>query len=445
MKKYLYLSLMFAGLFVTSCSDDDPPLPDNTINFSATELGISETESNKSFTLNIDRAESSDIAVSIGINTNGIDYGDDITTTPAATDNTINVTIPAGSTSATIMVTKVAELFDGDESISFDIKSVSGGLVLGDKKSLKLTFSAIVSEGASLTLNGGEGGASAVNSVYVDFSSNEQTSVARNSWNLGFYNGSEFGVILNNVLPATATATDLTVDAVISEADETAYKTELSLNYTDKFAYIDDLSGEISGTIIKEGKVYLVNFAEQTPQLYKVKVSQKDANTYTLQYAASNSSTVNSLDIPKDAKYNFTYASFVDNKIVQVEPEKEKWDIQWTRAVYHAQGIPYVFADMVFINNRAGITAASVEITSTLNYTNVSVTDAANAAFSSDVDVIGSNWRATTGNNAGVTQTHFYLVKDAAGNIYKLRFLKLGVGSDGGTRGYPQIEYALVK
>lgn len=446
MKKFFYLSLVLAGLFVTSCSNDDPPLADNTVNFSATELGISETESSKSFTINIDRAESTDITINIKVTATGVTYGDDFTTTPAVSSNTISAIIKSGNTSTSVEIKKLAALLQGDEHIDFEISSVTGGLVPGDKKSLKLTFGAIISTGSSMTLQGGEGGSAAANSVFVDFSSNEQTAIPRTSWNLGFYNGNQFGVIMNNTLPTTAKVTDLAIDAIISDADAETLKTELTLNYTDKFAYLDDMKGDLSKSVIKEeGKVYLVNFAGLTPQLYKVKVTKKDVNTYTVQYAASNSSTVKSIDIAKNSDYNFTYVSFTDNKVVQVERPKAKWDIQWTRSIYVTSGIPYIFSDLVFINNKAGVTVATVTITDKLTYANIKSSDVKDTDYSSDIDAIGSKWRATTGSSAGVNQTQFYLIKDAAGNIYKLRFLKVGVGSDGGKRGYPELEYALVK
>ena len=50
------------------------------------------------------------------------------------------------------------------------------------------------STGATMTLNGGPGGVNAENSVFVDFSANEQDTVQRNSWHLSFNCGSEFGV-----------------------------------------------------------------------------------------------------------------------------------------------------------------------------------------------------------------------------------------------------------
>jgi hypothetical protein len=36
------------------------------------------------------------------------------------------------------------------------------------------------------------------------------------------------------------------------------------------------------------------------------------------------------------------------------------------------------------------------------------------------------------------------MVKDATGNVYKLKFLNF-TSADGGERGYPNIEYKLVK
>ena len=62
--------------------------------------------------------------------------------------------------------------------------------------------------------------------------------------------------------------------------------------------------------------------------------------------------------------------------------------------------------------------------------------------FSSDRSIIGINWRNVF---VGVNKNVFYVVKDAAGNVYKLRYLKMGVGGDGGVRGRPEMEYALVK
>ncbi|PXV63199.1 heme-binding HmuY-like protein [Dysgonomonas alginatilytica] len=444
MKRILYFSFLLVGLLATSCSDDDAPLPDNSVNFSASELGIGETEASKSFTINIDRKADAALTIALTATPKGISYGTDYTTTPVATDNKLTVTIPAGETSATVEVKKVAALFDGDETIDFEITTANGGIVLGDKKTLKLTFSTIVSTGSSLTLNGGEGGSKAVNSVFVDFSGNEQTSVARKSWNFGFSTGSDFGVILNNTTASTAIeATNQSLDVKISAADSAAYVSKLVIGGDSGggFTIVDDVLGDLSKSVIKEGKVYIVSLGDAQPPLYKIKVSQKDANTYTIQYAKSNEATVKSLDVAKNTAYNFVYASITENKVVPVAPEKAKWDIEWTSTMYKTGTTPYIFADFVYINGKEGVTAVEVlgdkEAYNAFNSTGLS-----SLQFSADIDVIGSKWRAGGGPSSSpvVKADRFYVVKDAAGNVYKLQFVSLG-----DQRGYPQIKYVLVK
>ena len=45
----------------------------------------------------------------------------------------------------------------------------------------------------------------------------------------------------------------------------------------------------------------------------------------------------------------------------------------------------------------------------------------------------------------GIQFDRYYVIKDANGFYYKLRFLTMGLANDKGDRGRPQIEYALIK
>ena len=90
------------------------------------------------------------------------------------------------------------------------------GLFVACKKDSDPIIVVPASSGSSLQLNGiagNEAGSSALNTVYVDLSTDKQTAVARNSWDLGFYGGSDYRVIINNTTSATAkvlTKNDLT-------------------------------------------------------------------------------------------------------------------------------------------------------------------------------------------------------------------------------------------
>ena len=48
------------------------------------------------------------------------------------------------------------------------------------------------------------GGPLEPNQVYVDLSSGKMTSAVRNSWDLGFYSGADFRVVLNNSVKMAA-------------------------------------------------------------------------------------------------------------------------------------------------------------------------------------------------------------------------------------------------
>lgn len=437
-----------------ACSKNDPPLPDNTVNFSTNALGFEDNVSELSLKLSTAREVASATSITVDLVANGLVYGTDFTTEPAAVDNKITVNVPAGSSEVNIKIKKVSGVFfNGNESINLKISDVGAPAVVGDGPEMKISFSAITSTGTRIQLEGGTGGASAVNSVFLDLSANKQTSVTRTSWDLGFYSGNEFRVILNNTTAATTIKVDKTDLASVSSADIDANNLKIGQGQGN-FSIIDGVSGDIATTAIAEisatdadNKVYVINRASgsgnvaDVADLYKVRILRKNSG-YTLQYAKLNETTFKSVDIAKQPGVNFTAFSFGTNTTVSVEPVKEKWDIVWGYSIYFTGAIPYAFSDLVFINHLAGVSAAEV-LTSTVSYDAYAESNVASTAFKAERNVIGSNWRATTG-TVGVKTDRFYVIKDGAGNVYKLKFVSFTT-QDGGERGKPVIEYALVK
>jgi hypothetical protein len=318
------------------------------------------------------------------------------------------------------------------------------------------------SDGSTLTLNGligAELGSAAGNSVYVDFSADKQTAIERDSWDLGFYSGADFKVILNSTNGASAVATDKTdINAVTATGfDSNVLKVGQGIG---NFTVIDDgrepnilnktAIAAISATDA-ENKVYIINrkggaaTVLTNDELYKIKVIRKGSG-YTLQYAKLTETTFKTLDIAKNADANFQFASLVKGTAVTAEPAKASWDIVWGYSMYWTSTFPYAFSDLVFINNLASVTAASVA-TSAKSYAAFSESDLASVAFSTARDVIGANWRTSPDRNGvggAVNDKVFYVVKGGSGNVYKLKFVSY-ISTDGGTRGKPVIEYKLVK
>ncbi|MFT3738550.1 MAG: HmuY family protein [Breznakibacter sp.] len=455
MKKTIFSLAMVAAISFTACNDDDPKLPDNLVNFATDAVGIDDDEQSKAIQVILSRNVDSDTKVTLSFTESGVTYGSEYTTEPAAEDQTITLTVVAGSNTASFNIIKNNDaFFSGSEQLVFNVTDAESPLILGSSTVTTVSFASIVSEGSSMTLQGGEGGASAVNSVFVDFSNNAQSSVLRQSWDLGFYCGDDFKVILNHTVGASAIALEKTDLSLVSATDTIGLNLTVATSNANAFNIIDDVDGDMSQTVFgtipeSDAKVYIINrgtAGSVAARAWKKVRVLRTASGYTLQYANITDATYQTLQITKDDAYNFQFVSF-DGGLVTFQPAKAKWDIMWTGAMYKTLSsgtyVPYYFSDQVLINNLAGVTAAEVLVSDDVTYSTYAETHIATTTFSDARSTIGSNWRATTG-TVGVKTDRFYVVKDFAGNVYKLRFINFHA-SDGGTRGYPNIEYALVK
>ncbi|MBN1651837.1 MAG: hypothetical protein JW857_10950 [Bacteroidales bacterium] len=151
---------------------------------------------------------------------------------------------------------------------------------------------------------------------------------------------------------------------------------------------------------------------------------------YSVQYLFN----LNNEDLAGVVNSSADYANFV----LPVNPESElventvadgDWQIaltQYTTEIpYESEGVtmymeyPTVGA---LINTQANITVAHIEDT---NFETVSLSDAKTAAYSSNVDAIGYEWKVynRSTNTYNVTEDNYFLVKIADDEIYKLRFL----------------------
>ncbi|SDG10540.1 HmuY protein [Dyadobacter soli] len=453
------LLVAFLGTF-NACSDDEPPLPDNLAAFEATEKGFEGDETEIKIVLS--RTVDAATPISVTLTPTQLTYDTEFTTTPAAANNTITLSVPAGQSSVSFKVSKkTGVLLDGDESIAFKIASVGTPVLVGTNSALKLSFKAIISDGTSIQLNGIAGselGSSAANSVFLDLSANAQTPVLRDSWDLGFYNGTDFRVTINGTNGASAWAINKTDINAVTDKDFAVDSLAVGQGQG-KLSLVDDAAGDITKTVIAavsatdaDNKVYILNrkggsgAALPLADLYKIRVLRKGTG-YTLQYAKVNETTFKTLDVTKDAAFNFEFVSLEKGATVDVEPAKDRWDLKWGYSMYFTAAgpgviLPYGFSDLVFINNLGGVEAAEV-LTTAATYDAFAETNLTGVTFSKSADAIGSKWRATTG-TIGVKTDRFYLIKDSAGNIYKLRFISFHK-DDGGERGKPKLEYKLVK
>jgi hypothetical protein len=322
-------------------------------------------------------------------------------------------------------------------------------------------------EGSTVTLNGGTGGASAENAAYIDMSTGTATGVKRSSWDLGFYSGSDFRVILNNTTSAGAKMTTATSLAAVGAADTIGLT--LAINQVapgpDQYAFFDPIDGSLTNTVIPavsataaENRVVIINRGTgggTAARAWIKALITRNGNGYTVQFGGiQQTSGFTTVQITKDADYHFRYLSFDGGgTIVNVQPKKAEWDFTWGYSVYEIAGVgPYNFSDLISTNSLSGVmvgtriyASAAVRNEAYTKFNRDSV-NATVSTFSASRWAIGSSWRVTPApgvTNAGVRTDRFYVIKDVQGNYYKLKFISFAA-EDGGERGKPVFEYALI-
>ena len=317
------------------------------------------------------------------------------------------------------------------------------------------------------------GGSNQPNQVFIDLSTETQSSVGRDTWDLGFYSGSEFRVILNNGAGALARSIDKNDLNSVTVDDTVGFGAQLDIDaifgalfgpppawLPEAASWTDHPSGDLTRTAIAEvaanagdNQVYIVNRGKNPDGSQrgwmKIRVIRDDAG-YTLQYAAINATSFQEISITKDTDFDFAHVSF-DNGITSVAPEKTNWDFVFTvftnlLPVDVTTTIPYAFKDYVLVNG-GRVEVAKVDVTSEVTYDDFTIGSIGSLNFEASANAIGSGWRTVaqpgSGQETGVKTDIFYVIKDTAGNYYKLRFTRL-VDPVSGERGNPQFQYDLL-
>lgn len=329
----------------------------------------------------------------------------------------------------------------------------------------------VVIEGATVAPE--VGGGNQPNQVYVDLSTKKSTKVTRDSWDLGFYTGSDFRVVINgSIYMAAAQLSSTNIDEVNSSTQEVKdIQPKVAVGTFDAASsvYIDSPKGDLEKTAIAkisdnktENKVYLVNLGHEVgtekPNTGSVNVSGdprgwmkirvlKDGDAYLLQYAGLDATTHKEVAIVKNTDFNFTFFSLSSENVVNVEPEKANWDVNFTVFTNEIPGYgPYGYSDFIVTNKKAKVKAYMVETEKDgVAYADFTLSNVKTDKFSDDQRSIGSSWRngGGPGQLPSLKENIFFVIEDTDGNIYKIKFLAMT--NEAGERGYPEFEYSLLK
>ncbi|WP_051892459.1 HmuY family protein [Flavobacterium reichenbachii] len=469
MKKNFILILSFVLLAFGACNSDDDVIEANAVAFAATSVNL--TAAATPIEIKFVAPTASAGSVTLNVTETAVVNGTDFNTLPAIAATKVVVPFEKNVSSVSFTFNKLKDAIEGEvKNVVFTISSVSINAVISENKSIQVNFNETASLGSALAPE--VGGATQPNQVFVDLSSGKLTNAVRTSWDLGFYSGTDFRVVINSSVKMSAKQTTSTnIDEVQTE-DATMIINQGQGNATQ----IDDPAGDITKTTIAsisateaENKVYLINMGSNpattkpatgsegsaggTSRGWKKVRILRSGNDYKVQYADISATTHDEITVTKNAAYNFTFLSLLDKKVVSVEPQKAQWDITFTTFTNIIPGTttPYFYPDFVLSNLKGGAKAYQV-LTSAFTFDAFTLANVDNAQFTSDQRNIGSNWRGTTGGTDAngnpvslfVARTdRFYVVKDPAGNVYKLKFT--GGVNAAGERGYPTFQYTILK
>lgn len=495
MKRILLLFNLLVALMLFSCgSDDDGGVAQEfVVAFENPSASFTTEEASKEIKLSFSHAALEDGTATLTYTAVNAEYGTHFTTDPIGEQGTIQVPITSGSSSAMFTFNKLQNPIEGNAmSVQFKLTTISNpNSTIQGNTTLDVSFTESAALGG--TMSPESGGSTYPNQVFIDLSSQTQTVVRRDTWELAFYSGEENRVILNPALRVSAAKldqyTDLTavtsatefnpplvinrfdlftqtyVEETVTTVEE--YKAGVKVSYSMYGPYVDTASGQLEGTAFdavsdtnSDNKVYLFYMGTEIPSepaepgsintgtvdrgWYKLR-ALKDGDSYVLQYASLDATDFKEITIEKDPQLNAVAYSLTDDKIVSVEPVKSNWDLN-VSGVF-ATEIGTTYSDFVLHNTLGGVALYEV-ITGEgdKSYADFSKSDVDESLFNdTDRSIIGSNWRSTTGPSSSTPvakDDRYYVLKDADGNYYKIRFT--AVVNESGERGYPSFEYSLL-
>lgn len=467
LNKYKLRLILLLTILVSSCSDDNTTAPVSdpfVVAFENLSANLSSIGTTFSVPMVYSTQASQTGQIEIALTTTNAVYGEDFSTSPEVINGKITIDINSNTNTNSFDFIKLNGAINETSEIVFTITNVVyPDAVIQGNSSFTLNSEAFLGGGFAPEV----GGPNQQNQVYIDLSTDQQNPIQRDSWDLGFYGGSDFRVGINGSIYMAAAALESTNIDEVNEAMVQDLQAQVAVGTFDPSneAFIDHPDGAITKTAIapvsespEENKVYLINLGykvgTETPTPGSVAIAGeergwkkvrilREGDSYKLQYANLNDTNHQEVVLSKNAAYNFTFFSFETNSVVSVEPKADNWDINFT---VFTNILPdagsYGFSDGVLHNRKGGVRAYAVS-TENIPYDSFSLNNVDSNNFNADQRTIGSSWREVISDDKVLVDTIYYIIQDPNGNIYKLKFTALL--NEAGERGYPEFKYNLLQ
>lgn len=279
-----------------------------------------------------------------------------------------------------------------------------------------------------------EMGADYRDQIFFDLGS--QSIVASNLkdiWDLGFESSLDgWHVVLNSARGGAVWRTGQTDWNAITDTLGASWKYDAPTGNLDSTAFGDYRGGE-EVLVLDRG----YNHEGVHTGFRKIRIKGVSAAEYEVMSAELDGAEETEFIVPKDENLNFVSVSLDQNTVVEIEPDKEDWDLLFTQYTYIFDDPPlaYLVTGVLSNRNKVGI-AVNLE----KPFEELSFEDAEDADFKQTIDRIGYNWKEYdfgTGSYQVFSNIN-YLIRDTEGRYFKLHFVDFYTLD--GDKGAPKME-----
>jgi len=286
------------------------------------------------------------------------------------------------------------------------------------------------------------------NQVYVDLETGSQKSVPYRSYDLAFEAAPGGFRVYLNTGKLMFVANTSTGDMVSADTTGKTWKTETDHLYDDSTACGNwqSTTGLNETYVIDRGRVEHFGAARWR----KMQILSVNDTEYRIRYSLYDNSQTTEFTIPKNSAYSLMYFSFdAGGKMVDVAPQKELWDVVFTKFIHTYYSEPvnspyrYYIVTGALLNRWNDNENEIVKKDSTPGYKpfeQVTGQDMGSFSFYKEAALIGFSWKEFDFNLGYIIYPDpYYLVRDSKGYYYKIRFLDFY--DDQGNKGAATFEY----
>jgi hypothetical protein len=198
----------------------------------------------------------------------------------------------------------------------------------------------------------------------------------------------------------------------------------------------DNPNGSLDSTAISEWGVKNGNNFDSKNEIYvldlgfdsqgnqkgykKMQILGLEGNEYSVKIADLSGDNEFVFFIKKDTDYNFVFLSISERKLVTIEPPKDDWDLvftKYTHTFFMPDPLIYGVTGVLITSN-----STTVHEDTIYGFENIDYQIAQELNYSTDINVIGYDWKYYSHNSGGYTiLDNSYVIKNRAGNYYKFQ------------------------